>query len=187
MNISGNYQIMIVGEQMKDWPPLSENMEDYLEVILELENTKKVARAKDIADRLNIQRGSVTGGLKTLEEKGLINYEPYSFVTLTPKGAEIAGEIKRRHSILKQFFVKVLQVDPQTAEVTACRMEHGIDSAFMDRLINFINFIELCPRTGRDWLQHFLEYCKSGEHDQEKCSRCMADCMVRHDSGAQHS
>ena len=40
---------------------LTESMENYLEVILELEKTNKVARAKDIADKLQIQRGSVTG------------------------------------------------------------------------------------------------------------------------------
>ena len=43
---------------------LSDNLENYLEVILKLEETNKVARAKEIADHLEIQRGSVTGGLK---------------------------------------------------------------------------------------------------------------------------
>lgn len=164
-------------------PVLSENMEDYLEVILDLEKTNKVARAKDIADRLNIQRGSVTGGLKTLEEKGLINYEPYSFITLTTKGMQIAREIKRRHNILESFFVKVLQVDPQTAEATACRMEHVVDSNFLDRLVNFINFVETCPRTGQDWLQHFIDYCATGDHDREKCSQCITECVNRYRVG----
>lgn len=167
---------------MAKGPKLSENMEDYLEVILELEKTMKVARAKDIADRLNIQRGSVTGGLKTLEEKGLINYEPYSFITLTHRGMQIAKEIKRRHNILEKFFVKVLQVDPETAEATACRMEHVVDASFLDRLVNFINFVETCPRTGQDWLQHFIDYCATGEHDQQKCSNCITECINRYKS-----
>ncbi len=165
---------------MKDGAGLSENMEDYLEVILELERINKVARAKDIADRLNIQRGSVTGGLKNLEEKGLINYEPYSFITLTPKGAKIAREIRRRHDIMRQFLVKVLQVDPEKAEATACRMEHVIDSDLMERLVRFIAFIDICPRTGQDWLEHFIQYCATGDHDPEKCNQCIAECQVRH-------
>jgi DtxR family Mn-dependent transcriptional regulator len=65
---------------------LSENLEDYLETILELEKTQKVARVKDIAEMRGVLRGSVTGALKSLAEKGLINYEPYSFITLTRKG-----------------------------------------------------------------------------------------------------
>ena len=69
-------------------------MEDYLEAILALERLHKVARAKDIAERLKVKRGTVTGALKSLAEKGMINYTPYSYITLTPKGSEIASEIK---------------------------------------------------------------------------------------------
>ena len=58
-------------------PQLSESLENYLETILELEKANKVARAKDIADKLNLQRGSVTGALKSLAAAGLINYHPY--------------------------------------------------------------------------------------------------------------
>ena len=51
---------------------LSESLEDYLEVILALELTKKVARAKDIAENMGVKSGSVTSALKNLEEKGMI-------------------------------------------------------------------------------------------------------------------
>ena len=66
---------------------LSQSLEDYLETILELQKSNKVARVKDIAAKKGVQRGTVTGALKTLAGKHLINYEPYSFITLTPKGA----------------------------------------------------------------------------------------------------
>ena len=36
---------------------LTESMENYLEAILNLEKTQKVARVKDIADKLSLQRG----------------------------------------------------------------------------------------------------------------------------------
>ena len=55
---------------------LSESLEDYLETILELQTTNTVARSKDIAERLDIKRGSVTGMLKKLAAQELINYEP---------------------------------------------------------------------------------------------------------------
>ena len=90
---------------MEKDPELSENLEDYLEVILELEKTRKVARGKEIAQKLNIQPGSVTGALKTLDRKGLINWEKYGFITLTEKGLNIAETITKRHSVLKNFLV----------------------------------------------------------------------------------
>ena len=48
---------------------LSESLEDYLETILDLQTTNKVARSKDIAEKMRIKRGSVTGMLKSLAQK----------------------------------------------------------------------------------------------------------------------
>jgi len=45
---------------------LSASLEDYLEVIFHLEKENRVARAKDIAEQMNVQRASVTGALKAL-------------------------------------------------------------------------------------------------------------------------
>ncbi|MDM8552867.1 metal-dependent transcriptional regulator, partial [Desulfobacterales bacterium HSG2] len=113
----------------------SESVEDYLETILDLEKTNKVARAKDIAERMGFRQGSVTGALKNMAEKGLINYEPYSFITLTRKGTKIAREITRRHTVLKDFLFRVLQLDVKKADAVACRMEHDIDKASVDKLV----------------------------------------------------
>jgi DtxR family Mn-dependent transcriptional regulator len=153
---------------------LSDSLENYLEAILALEETQKVARAKEIADRLNIQRGSVTGGLKTLAEKGCINYEPYSYVTLTPKGKRIARDIAHRHAVIKEFLLKVLKIDPITAETSACRMEHAIDPKSIERLVCFIEYIFNCPRAGEDWIQSFLNYCDDGNRDPADCRKCIA-------------
>jgi DtxR family Mn-dependent transcriptional regulator len=158
---------------------LSESLEDYLETILELEKTNKVARAKDIAEKLGVQRGSVTGALKVLGEKKLINYEPYSFITLTKTGNRIAVKIKERHTVLKRFLEEVLQVDPITAESTACRMEHTIDDLSLDRLVCFIDYIYACPRTGEDWIQSFIKHCKSKKIDLSNCDHCLDSCCER--------
>ncbi len=152
---------------------LSDNLENYLEVILDLEETHKVARAKEIADRLELQRGSVTGGLKALAEKGYINYQPYSFITLTPKGQKVARDITQRHQVIKDFLLKVLQIDPQTADETACRMEHAIDAKSIERLVCFIEYIFSCPRAGEEWIQSFLNYCVTDKLSETKCKMCI--------------
>jgi len=157
---------------------LSESMENYLEVILELEQENKVARAKDIADRLEVQRGSVTGALKNLEEKGYINYAPYSFITLTKEGKKIAKNIAYRHAVLKDFLLNILQIEPETAEKTACSMEHAIDPQTLERLVCFIDYIHKCPRAGEDWIKAFVNYCTSDERDQEKCDQCIDTCIT---------
>lgn len=152
---------------------LSESLEDYLEIILALEKTNKVARVKDIAEEMGVLRGSVTSALKNLNEKGLINYERYSFITLTSKGASIAKEITRRHAIIKDFLVNVLQMKDETAEANACRMEHAMDKAAVERLVRLIEHIQLCPRTDNDWIQSFIKYYASGKHDRQQCKKCL--------------
>lgn len=124
---------------------LSESLEDYLETILELQITKTVARSKDIAEKLKIKRGSVTGMLKKLADNGLVNYEPYGYVTLTPEGKKIAMEIERRHVFLKDFFFRVLQVDEDTADRTACQMEHAMDKQTFQKFRAFVSRVDACP------------------------------------------
>lgn len=124
---------------------LSEALEDYLETILELQETKTVARSKDIAEKLDIKRGSVTGMLKKLAGQKLINYEPYGYVTLTPEGEKIARDVKRRHIFLKDFLFRILEVDDETAEKTACQMEHAMDEKTFKKFKSFVKKLDNCP------------------------------------------
>ncbi len=121
---------------------LSESLEDYLETILELQTTNTVARSKDIAEKLDIKRGSVTGMLKKLAAQELINYEPYGYVTLTSKGEKIAKEIESRHIVLKDFLFRLVGVDEDTADQTACRMEHAMNAATFKKFKAFINSVK---------------------------------------------
>ncbi|MCK5194636.1 MAG: metal-dependent transcriptional regulator [Desulfobulbaceae bacterium] len=162
---------------------LSESLEDYLEIILALEGANKVARVKDIAEKMGVLRGSVTGALKNLAEKGLINYEPYSFITLTRKGTTIAREITRRHLVIKNFLHNVLLLNDEKAEKNACRMEHAMDKTAIDRLVKFIEYIHNCPRTGDDWIKAFVNYYSKDEHDLDKCNECLEKCVTRFQEG----
>lgn len=124
---------------------LSENVEDYLETILALQTEKTVARSKDIAEKMDIKRGSVTGMLKNLAKKKFINYEPYGYVTLTPEGRKIALEIEHRHIFLKDFLFRILEVDEETADRTACQMEHAMNKQTFSKFKNFVKKIDTCP------------------------------------------
>jgi len=156
---------------------LSSSLEDYLEIIFHLEEVHRVARAKDIADHMNVQRASVTGALKALAGRGMINYSPYSYITLTNAGRKIAQEVIRRHDILKDFFITALQLDPGQAEANACRIEHAIDPNAIDRLVHFLEFIKHCPRAGNDWLAAFAHYCQHGARN-EHCEECLQACSA---------
>lgn len=117
---------------------LTSNMEDYLEAILTLQEEQKVARVRDIARQLKVKMPSVTGAVRNLAEKGLVNYERYSFVTLTEEGRKIAEEITSRHLIIYDFLTRVLLVDMEIAELDACRIEHAVSPQTMTKLKIFL-------------------------------------------------
>ncbi|MBF0259778.1 MAG: metal-dependent transcriptional regulator [Desulfamplus sp.] len=159
---------------------LTESLEDYLEIILKLQERNRVARSKDIAENMGIQRGSVTSMLKNLAEKELINYEPYGYITLTEQGKKVALEITRKHSVLKDFLTRVVQIDRDKADSIACRMEHDIDRESINKLVRFVNFIDSCPRTGEDWIDSFVDLCSSKSRKVEECLECLKSCENRY-------
>lgn len=105
---------------------LSASLEDYIEAIFHIIAEKQAARAKDISRRFKVVGSSVTGALRSLEEKRLINYAPYDLITLTPAGRKAAEEVVHRHETLRDFFVNVLAVGYDEADEAACRIEHVI-------------------------------------------------------------
>ena len=139
--------------------PLSASLEDYLEVIFRIVSTERTVRAKDIAKQLGVRSASVTGAFQILAKKHYINYAPYEMVTLTSEGREEAKKIIRRHEALRDFFVGVLGIKEATAEEGACKLEHNTPKPIVDRLIEFMAFLEGCPPEGRQWVQEFIEQC----------------------------
>src|SRR3982751_519788 len=78
-------------------------VEDYLERILELINTKGYARVVDIAAGLKISQASVTNMVQRLDTEGLLNYEKYRGLILTAAGKNLARKIAHRHKLLTDF------------------------------------------------------------------------------------
>ena len=148
--------------------PLTSVMEDYLETIFDLDRQKKVVRVKDIAKRLNVKMPTVTSMLKTLSKRGLVYYEKYEYVEPTQKGAAVGREMRRRHGILARFLTEILKIDDKTADEEACKMEHSLSTETLDSLTDFMAFIQVCPRVGENWLDHFAEY-RRDDWTAEKC------------------
>ena len=145
--------------QNRTWQELSSSLEDYLEALFHIIAVKGAAKAKDLASRLKVKAASVTGALHLLAAKKMINYAPYDVITLTAKGEEMAKDVIRRHSVLKDFFVKVLGIKEPAAEESACRMEHGVSPDILKRLVKFMEFLEKRSLDGKDIVREFEEFC----------------------------
>jgi DtxR family Mn-dependent transcriptional regulator len=159
----------------RDSDKLSPSLEDYLEAVLILVRGGSVARVRDISAHLGVGKSSVTGALKTLAKRGLVNYEPYQFITLTDHGRELAEEVSARHVLLREFLSEVLGLDEDAAEANACRMEHAVDAELLEQLGKFSVLVRTCPRAGENWVRAFVERCGDGNVDAEVCTRCVAE------------
>jgi Mn-dependent DtxR family transcriptional regulator len=103
----------------------SSAVEDYLERILELIDSKGYARVVDIAKGLRISQASVSNMVRRLDAEGLLKYEKYRGLVLTTAGEALARNITRRHQLLTEFLT-LLRLDAQIIHHDVEGMEHHI-------------------------------------------------------------
>jgi Mn-dependent DtxR family transcriptional regulator len=103
-------------------------VEDYLERILELINSKGYARVVDIAAALKISQASVTNMVQRLDADGLLKYEKYRGLILTSAGKTLACKIAQRHQLLTDF-LKLLGLDDRVIYHDVEGMEHHISAS----------------------------------------------------------
>ncbi len=122
----------------------SSAVEDYLERILELINTKGYARVVDIAQALEISQASVTNMVQRLDAEGLLNYEKYRGLVLTTAGETVARNITRRHQLLTDF-LKLLGVDEHVIYRDVEGMEHHVSPPTLRAIEALIAQLERQP------------------------------------------
>lgn len=155
---------------------LTEAMEDYLEAIYHLRDEQGETRVKDIAERLSVTMPSVSSALNGLKDRGLISHEKYGAVRLTDDGLHLAEYVDRRHQALTCFLRDILQLDEDTADAEACRLEHAVSPETLRRLLAMIEFVRRCPRGGEEWLKHL-----AGKWDHIPCDHDCRECIATMD------
>ncbi len=121
---------------------LSFSLEDYIEEIYNQVLKNGQAKVTAIADALGVRKASVTGALNVLSEKKLINYAPYSPITLTAQGEKIAKEVLKKHENLAEFFVEVLNIPRDEALEIACKMEHIVSDKLFDNMVKLTEYVK---------------------------------------------
>jgi Mn-dependent DtxR family transcriptional regulator len=102
-------------------------VEDYLERILGLINSKGYARVVDIAAALKISQASVTNMVQRLDAEGLVKYEKYRGLILTAGGKTLARRIAHRHKLLTDFLT-LLGLDEKVIYHDVEGMEHHVSA-----------------------------------------------------------
>ncbi|MDD3478461.1 MAG: metal-dependent transcriptional regulator [Candidatus Izemoplasmatales bacterium] len=118
----------------------SESLEDYLEAIYMLGGEN--IRTTDVANHMTCSKASVNRAVNTLQEKGLVQKEPYGDISLTKAGVTQSKRVLKKHLLIKRFLMEVLEVEEERANVEACGIEHNISEDTARRLAGLLEKLE---------------------------------------------
>ncbi len=119
--------------------------ENYLKAIYKFSSTGEMVGTNTLAKALLTTPASVTDMLKRLNEKALVEYQPYHGVRLTASGRLIALKIIRKHRLWEVFLVKTLNFTWDEVHDTAEELEHVNSSILIDKLDEFLGFPQFDP------------------------------------------
>ena len=106
-------------------PVITPSGEDYLETILVLHKKMGMVRSVDVARHMGVSKPSVCVAVNTLKDGGFLIMDEDHLLHLTDVGREVAEKTEQ---------LIAAGVDPETAEVDACRIEHVISNESFERL-----------------------------------------------------
>jgi len=122
-----------------------ENVDEYLEAILDLGGEKTTVKTGDLAARLKVAPASATEALQRMCREKLVDYEAYKGSSLTEKGLARARSVKRKHRLLEVFLSKHLGLRGRKVHEEACKMEHSLSDDVETALCKMLGGPEKCP------------------------------------------
>lgn len=111
-------------------------VEDYLKAIWLEEQQRPGQRVSTgvVAGALDVTPGTATAMVKTLSDSGLVTYEPYAGVRLTPAGTQLAMHVLRRHRLVELFLVEVMGMSWSEVHGEAEVLEHAVSDRLIERI-----------------------------------------------------
>ena len=103
----------------------SELAEDYVELVYQLSQQHGSARVVQMAARLGVSQVTVSKAVRRLVQEGYVDAKPYSAITLTERGLQVAMHAAARHKVVVAFLIS-LGVPPEIAETDAEGIEHHV-------------------------------------------------------------
>jgi DtxR family Mn-dependent transcriptional regulator len=126
----------------------SSTVENYLKAIYAAQQ----ALAEDalvpmgqLAAALDVVPGTATTMVKALAESGLVRYEPYAGVRLTPAGDKLAALVLRRHRLIELFLVQVMGMSWTDVHDEAEHLEHAVSERLIQRMDEMLGFPSVDP------------------------------------------
>jgi DtxR family Mn-dependent transcriptional regulator len=126
----------------------SSTVENYLKAIYAAQralSTDALVPMGQLAAALEVVPGTATTMVKALAESGLVRYEPYAGVRLTPAGDKLAALVLRRHRLLELFLVQVMGMSWTEVHDEAEHLEHAVSERLIGRMDEMLGYPSVDP------------------------------------------
>jgi DtxR family Mn-dependent transcriptional regulator len=120
-------------------------VEEYLETILELEESGIAPMRARLVERLGVSAPAVSETVARLAREGYVQLDEQRVVHLTDEGRGYATSIMRRHRLAERLLVDVLQVPWHQVHEEAGRLEHAISANLEAHLVRLLGDPATCP------------------------------------------
>jgi DtxR family Mn-dependent transcriptional regulator len=120
-------------------------VEQYLETILELEESGILPLRARLVERLGVTAPAVSETVKRLEREGYLTLDAERVLHLTESGRDYATAVLRRHRLAELLLVDVLKVPWSQVHEEACRLEHAISDNLEQHLVKLLGDPGMCP------------------------------------------
>ena len=120
-------------------------VEQYLETILELEESGIAPMRARLVERLGVSAPAVSETVKRLEREGYLTLDSDRVLHLSGLGREYATAVLRRHRLAELLLVDVLKVPWSQVHEEACRLEHAISDNLEAHLVKLLGDPGVCP------------------------------------------
>lgn len=117
------------------------SMEDYIELIYKLIESKGYARVSDLAEVLEVHPSSVTKMVQKLDKDNFLDYEKYRGFILTSKGNKIGKKLLFRHELLEEF-LEIIGVEAENIYDDVEGIEHHLSWNSIDRIGDLVRYFE---------------------------------------------
>ncbi len=122
---------------------VTESMEDYLEMIYRMTESRPAVGVNEVAAKLHVRPSSASKMIGKLKEASLVSFEKYGQITLTEQGRDRGRYFLWRHEVLSRFFRRLNRSEGELRQVEL--IEHFLNEETVG------NLEKLLERFPADW------------------------------------
>ncbi len=123
----------------------SERIDEYLEALYKIQNEKSPVSTSALAITLKVSPPAVTDMLRSLKERGLVEYQPNRGAKLSTEGEKRALKVIRRHRLWERFLTDILGMKWDKVHDEACKLEHVVSPDIERELQRMVGDADTCP------------------------------------------